>query len=308
MDLTPRRLVLLFALDVAAIGALVLGQVDLRMHRRDPVYGVNQWGYRGEARGHKGPGPELRIAIVGGSAAFEAGTANPDTFASSLFFELQTAASGTDQGYSVVNLAAPRVGADTYPGTLRRYRFLDPDILVIFDGYDVLTGLPPHAREQSAMFSLTGYLPLLPAQLLGRPAWLSDADGGIAAELRDDIGPEDVSCAGASRSYCAAMVDTVRTALDDLQRPVVVATPPAVSQRHRRQQQSLAEMLRGTFERDARFRYLDVTTEVSLERRINSPDGVRRTPVGNHEVAVRVGKAIAGWLAAGWAGGIHRPK
>jgi hypothetical protein len=104
------------------------------------------------------------------------------------------------------------------------------------------------------------------------------------------------------------MVETVRTALDEVQRPVVVATPPVVSQRHLRQQQSLAGMLRGTFERDARFRYLDPTTEVSLERRINSPDGVRRTPVGNHEVAVRVGKAIRGWLTAGWAVESHRPK
>lgn len=304
MRLTSRGIALLFAADAVMIALLIMGLVDLRLHQRDTTYGVNQWGYRGEARAYKGPG-EIRIAVVGGSAAFEAGTPIEDTFATNLFFELQTAGSPVNQGYSVSNLAAPRIGADTYPSTLRRYRFLDPDIICLFDGYDALTGLPPHARERSAVFSLTGYLPLLAPRLLGRPAWLSDPDGGVADVLRDDAGATDVTCAGASRTYCAAMTETVRVALDELQRPTVVVSPPAVSRRHVQQQRSLETALREAFGRDARFQYLDLTMEVDLQKPINSRDGVRRTLVGSHEVAVRVGKALLAWLAAGWGEQLH---
>ena len=297
MLLTPRRIALLFALDLAVVGMFVLGLVDLR--RRDVDLGVNQWGYRGQARAEKGPGPELRVAVLGGSAAFETGMPWTQVFVADLGTELQKAGNLTDQGFSVANLSEPNIGADSYPGILRHYRFLEPDILCIFDGYDDATGLPPHARERSAMFRLTGYLPLLPARALGRAAWLSDPDRGVAPGLGDQGGAVDVTCAGESRSYCAAMIEAVRVAVDEEHLPTVVVSPPAVSERYVQQQHSLASTLQATFGGNPRFRYLDVW-EVDLRKRENSPDGVHRTAVGNHEVSVRIAKALIGWLAAGW--------
>jgi len=303
MPLTPRRIGLLFVLEAVAIALLILGLVDLRLHQRDSDRAVNQWGYRGEARAQKGAG-EIRIAVVGGSAAFEVGSPLSDTFAMNLFTEIQTATMLTNQGYSLVNLAAPHVGADSYPNTLRHYRFLDPDIICIFDGYDTLSGLPPFAREHSPFFRITGYLLMLPRRLLGLPGWMSDLDGGVADALRDDAGgASDVTCAGSSRAYCAAMTETVRVALQELHLPIVVVSPPAVSSRHLQQQRSLGTLLQESFGRDARFRYLDLTTEVDMKDPKNSRDGVRRTLVGDHQTAVRTAETMLKWLAAGWRRG-----
>jgi hypothetical protein len=49
------------------------------------------------------------------------------------------------------------------------------------------------------VFRLTGYLPVLTAQLLKQAGWMSDPDGGVADLLQDggSAPPQDVSCAGA---------------------------------------------------------------------------------------------------------------
>jgi hypothetical protein len=160
------------------------------------------------------PPGEIRVALIGGSAAYEAATKHEDTMAMAIVSQLQENGRPLSQEYSVVNLAQPRVSADSYVGTLRAYAFLEPDAVAVVDGYDAIAGLPPHAREQSAVFRTAGYLPILPARLLGRPAWLSDPDGGILDMLQDGrTDPADVGCDGASKAYCTAMADTVRFVL-----------------------------------------------------------------------------------------------
>ena len=78
--MSVRWLAIAFAGELAALGLLGLVQVDRRVHRRDTAFGVNQWGYRSEMRVEREPG-EIRVAILGGSAAFEAGVDVSDTFA-----------------------------------------------------------------------------------------------------------------------------------------------------------------------------------------------------------------------------------
>ncbi len=195
------------------------------------------------------------------------------------------------QNFSVVNLAEPRGGADSYGETLRHYAFLEPDITCVFDGYDALTGLPPHARQRSLVFRATGYLPLLPSRLLGQAGWMSDPDGGVADVLLDGRGPDDISCRGGSAAYCNAMADTVRVALDH-SKAVVVFSPPAVSSRHLAQQQSLGAALTQAFGHDQRFTYLDFTSAIDLSNTTNSPDRVHRTLEGNHVIAQRLASAI----------------
>ena len=291
------RLTALFILQAVIFAGLAFALLDRRAHERDAVFGLNQWGYRHEARGAREAG-ERRVAILGGSSVFEAGHAYDVTMAGQLFIELRQAGAAERRVYSVVNLSEPQAGADTFVRTLRDYRYLDPDLVCIVDGYDRLSGEPPHGRDRSLVFRATGYLPMLPAKLFGGRAWLSDADEGIAPTLRDDSGDRgDVSCAAGSASYCAAIADAVRAGLDQ-GRAVMVVSPPVVSGRHGRQQQSLAESLGRAFGTESRFRYLDLGGSIDLSDRFQSPDGIHRTDVGNHVVAQRIAHAILAWPGA----------
>jgi hypothetical protein len=288
--MTRRTILLVFALEAIVFAFLVFALLDRRAHKAD-VFGVNQWGYRGEARGERQPG-EIRVALVGGSAAYESATNLEDTMAMAIVSQLQEIGRPRNQEYSLVNLAQPRVSADSYLGTLRRYAFLDPDAVAVVDGYDTIEGLPPHARERSAVFRAAGYLPILPARILGRPAWLSDPDGGTVEMLRDGrTEPADVGCDGASKAYCAAMADTVRFVLQE-GLPIVVASPPFVTTRHAAQQRSLGALLTETFGSDPRFLYLDLGTAINLTHPAESPDGIHRTVVGNHEVGQPIAVGI----------------
>ena len=303
--MTRRTVGLVFALEAMVFAFVLFAQLDRRTHKAD-VFGVNQWGFRGEARGERQPG-EIRVALIGGSAAYEAATKHEDTMAMAIVSQLQENGRPLSQEYSVVNLAQPRVSADSYVGTLRAYAFLEPDAVAVVDGYDANAGLPPHAREQSAVFRTAGYLPILPARLLGRPAWLSDPDGGILDMLQDGrTDPADVGCDGASKAYCTAMADTVRFVL---QRglPVVVASPPFVSTRHAAQQRSLGAYLSRTFASDPRFLYLDLGTAINLTHPAESPDGIHRTVVGNHEVGQPIALGLLRLLDRARAAPVNAP-
>jgi hypothetical protein len=296
MSRTPRALTALFAAETIAFAFLAGALLDRHLHQRDPSCGINQWGYREEARGSKQPG-EFRVSIIGGSAAFEAGVPFGKTLAAQIFYELRQAGAPNGQEYSVVSLAEPRVGADSYIDTIRDYAFLNPDAVCIFDGYDALSGMPPHGRRRSWVFRATGYLPMLPNLVLGRPAWMSDPDGGIADLLRDDQpDSSDISCGGTSGPYCAAIVETVRLGLR--QAPlVIVASPPSVSARHEAQQRSLSVMLTREFGQDPRFQYLDLGAAIDLGDPVHSPDGIHRTEVGNHVVGQQIATAVLQWRA-----------
>ena len=286
-----RRLAALLAVEIAVFAAVVLLLADRRMHQRDPGFGVNQWGYRDEARAEKEP-VEMRVAVVGGSAAYEAGVAVKYTFAGRLLFELRDAGAPRRQAWSVVNLAEPQAGADAYVPIVREYAFLQPDMVCVFDGYDALAGLPPHARERSRAFRAFGYLPILPARILGGPGWMSDPDRGLMPLLRDGPGdPADLSCAGAASAYCSAMRDTVRFALSRT-RAVIVVSPPSPSRRHAEQQRSLAAALASEFGSERRFAYVDGSSAVDLSNRTLSIDGVHRTDAANHELAARAAAAL----------------
>jgi len=214
MRMTRARLALLFALEAAGVAFFAFALLDVRARRAEALTGVNQWGFRGAAHVERNP-HEVRVALVGGSAAFqvsiEPGVVHEGTLADEILYQLREDTVRSGRYYDAVNLSEPRVSADSYVDALRRYQFLGLDVICVFDGYDTLGGLPPHARERSTVFRAVGYLPTLPARLLQRPGWMSDADLGLAEILRDDrTAPADVSCTGASRAYCAAMPYTVR--------------------------------------------------------------------------------------------------
>jgi hypothetical protein len=213
-----------------------------------------------------------------------------------LLIELRAAGARVGRPFSVSNLAEPAVGADAYVDTIRRYAYLRPDAIVLFDGYDALAGVPPRARRHSTVYRTVGYLPILPARVASRPAWMSDADGGIAPLLRSDTGADDVSCAGQSNAYCEAMASTVAFAVDRGY-PMLVASPPTVSAAHRRQQRSLAAKLAERFGGEPRFKYIDLGGSIDLRDPENSPDGIHRTDLGNHVVGQRIATELLRWTA-----------
>jgi hypothetical protein len=295
--MTTRRLTIMFVLEAVAFAWLAFALLDRRTHQRvQTEYGFNQWGYRDEPRGSKEPG-ERRVALIGGSALFEAGLLQPRTLTSNLFIELRAAGAPDQQQYSVANLAEPGASADSYAGTIHHYAFLDPDVICIFDGYDMPAAPPIHGRRHSLAFLAVGYLPILPAKLMGSPGWLSDADGGVAEMLKDKPnGAPDVSCAGASSSYCAAMAAAVRAGLEQ-GRAVMVVSPPSVSAQHARQQGSLGAALGQEFGRNPAFAYLDLGSVMNLSDPELSPDGLHRTDIGNHVVGQRIASALLKWPA-----------
>ncbi len=235
--------------------------------------------------------------MIGGSSLFEGALLQPRTLTSNLFIELRASGAHAGQQYSVANLSEPGAGADSYADTIRHYAFLDPDVICIFDGYDMPSTPPIHGRRHSLAFLAVGYLPILPAKLMGSPAWLSDADGGVAEMLLDKPnGAPDVSCAGASASYCAAMAAAVRAGLEQ-GRAVMVVSPPSVSAQHSRQQQSLGVALDREFGRSPAFAYLDLGSVMNLKDPELSPDGLHRTNTGNHVVGQRIANALLKWPA-----------
>jgi hypothetical protein len=243
----PVRFWSVLGLELAALALLTVVLLDVHAHRLEETNsGVNQRGFRGPLRTTKPPGP--RIAVVGGSAAFESGTPWWNTMAA----QMEDALNEHDSRRQtwVDNLSEPGAGAREYVAVLRDYAYLQPDVVCIFDGYDAVdeTG-PSHGRRGSFVFRLTGHL----------PGALAPADREPAPVLRDaPFDPVlDPSCSGASASYCLAMIDTVRFALDQ-KRAVLVATPPYVSPRHEIQQQSLAEHLARQFGNEPRFKYVNL--------------------------------------------------
>jgi len=248
----PRRFWFVATLEAAAVVLLSALLLDIHSHRRvETTTGVNQWGFRGPLRTTQEPG-DVRVAILGGSAAFAAGTMWWDTMPARLASALNEPLQGSRgrPTFRVDNLAEPGAGAQSYVQALRDYGYLDPDVVCLFDGYDAATGaVPPEGRRASTVFRLTGYL----------PGTLRGVDRGLAPLLKD--GPFnpvlDPSCSGASASFCLAMTDTVRFALQQ-KRIVVAATPPYVSAQHEIQQRSLAERLDREFGREPTFRYVDL--------------------------------------------------
>src|SRR4051812_17769458 len=99
------RLVALETAIFVLVGGVL---VDIAAHRRDDPYVINQFGYRGPPRVAKRPG-ELRVVIVGGSAAFAAGTPFLSTLGPELARAMNrlTGKTADDPFADVLNVAEP---------------------------------------------------------------------------------------------------------------------------------------------------------------------------------------------------------
>jgi hypothetical protein len=292
-SITPARAIAIGVAQVAVFGGVVLVLFDVAVHRRqDPAVGVNQWGYRGALI--SGPHEGLNVSLVGGTVAFAARTPVPGTIAAQLSTEINARMKWTRNDgprATVANLAEPGAGASTYVTMLREYAYLEPDVVCVYDGYDAANSTGVLGRNRSLVFRLTGYLPRSPAVLLMAAGADPLPEPAPDSLIRDPNAGADPTCSGASTAYCAAMADVVRFVLDR-GKAVVVATPPYLSVRHERQQQSLAETLARAFGHDARFRYVDLGRAIDLGNSSQSEDGVHPTAAGAHAIASRLADPV----------------
>lgn len=133
--------------------------LDLYLHRRfADSGGYNIWGYRGAIVGRKQPG-ERRLAMLGGSVAFGFGVRSDETIPHYLQQRLN-AMGGPPT--TVVNLGWNSEGAYSLAFTLKDYENLDYDAAILYSGYNDLVFNNQVFRHESALFRLTGYLPILP--------------------------------------------------------------------------------------------------------------------------------------------------
>jgi hypothetical protein len=161
-----RKLLFAVAAVLLAAGMAVVGLLgaDLLLHRRaERSAGLNVWGYRGPTvpRRHSG---EPRVAVLGGSTVFGYGVTWDQAFPAAL--ERLLAASAPGPQWSVVNLGYNNEGAYSFRFTLEDFAYLEPDVVILYEGYNDMIGDdgPNTAlfRHSSPVFRLTGYMPILP--------------------------------------------------------------------------------------------------------------------------------------------------
>lgn len=171
-----------------ALPVVLIASLDLYLHHRYASNGgFNTRGYRGPIVGRKQPG-ERRIAVLGGSTAFGYGVRTDETFPWHLEQMLNQPAMRPGEGpVTVVNLAWNGEGAHSFRFTLEDYDYLDPDVVILYSGYNDFSFNNLVFRRESAIFRLTGYLPILP--VIPIREWLQVDDlsqtrkaGGVAFE------------------------------------------------------------------------------------------------------------------------------
>jgi hypothetical protein len=286
--LTRRAVLIALALEGLVFLGMGVVVADVRAHGRlEQARGVNARGFRGPLTIHKSP-HERRVAIVGGTAAYGYAVNWPESLGPTLQNRLEQ---GWREKYrrddvtSVVNLAEPGAGASSYIETLRRYAYLAPDVVIVYDGYSAADSKAARGREDSVVFRSIDYLPILTSVAAGRAPW-QVAPPDVDPLLKDEVGG-DPSCGGMSASYCKAMSSTVAWSLSR-NLIVLVVSPPYVSARHGRQQESLAGDLARQFQSDPRFQYLAIGASADLRDREFSSDGIHLNAAGYEAVGDRL--------------------
>jgi hypothetical protein len=318
---------------VSSGGVLLIVDLYLHYHLADSA-GYNIWGYRGTPAGLKKPG-ELRVIVLGGSTAFGYGTHADEAFPAYLQQRLVERRRRAGEGPAVVvNLAFNRQGAYSFRSTLEDYRYLDADVTILYEGYNDLMGEPNQLsfRHDSAIFQLTGYLPIFPmafrekadALLHGglvredgnrgattfRPNLANRVSGraleqaGLVAaslerqlaQLRTSTAPSPEKTAG---SRCpprwAFYCQAVADAIETSlaqKQHVVVVTQPYIGDIHREQQAALAAALDRGYGGDPRVRYVNLGDAIDLKDPAYCYDGMHLLPIGNQLIADRLVDAV----------------
>jgi lysophospholipase L1-like esterase len=214
----------------------------------------------------------------------------------------------------VVNLAYPNETAACYPSTLQQYAYLNPDLVLIYSGYNDLdlTFRPESTcfRNHSLVFVATGYMPML--DQYAREKWYSVRYGSVEEGYRQAEGSHTVGEMIADRgnrrleapdpvtgetavSHYVRLIDNVVTQQLTLGRSVLFVTQPYLNNDHREQQAALRASF-AALQANTHFRYLDLGNAVDLATadRDVAFDGLHLTARGN----VTIANAMIDTLAA----------
>jgi lysophospholipase L1-like esterase len=284
----------------------VLVGIDLYLHHK---HGINLRGYRGPSVGRKQPG-EKRVAILGGSTTWGFGLKAGQDFPA----QLQTMLAerrDVSTPIDVLNLGFNNEGAYSFKFTLQDYAYLEPDVVVLYSGYNDVRGTENKIifRHRSPVFVWTGFLPLLPSLTIDKlTVWKRKLTGSDertifeppdvkkiknGEELRKQVGSltakstmdaTTATCVSEWRFYCEQISETVSLALKEGKR-VLVVTEPYISDEHVAQQAAIESMLSVRFAGNPSVRYLNLGTAVDLRDTSLCWDGMHLTQEGNRRIA-----------------------
>lgn len=201
----------LVAMAMAFAGATLLFFVaDLILHTRaERSAGLNRHGYRGPVIGRKQPG-ELRVAMVGGSTVFGYGVGWNESVPADLERDLRDR---LHRPVTVANLGYNNEGAYAFVPNLEDFSYLDYDLVILYEGYNDLTGdedvNTSAFRRQSAIFRLTGYFPILPLYLKEKAMMLRSGNDLNAAYDSERYGNKTVFRPGLARRTAAGAMTAI---------------------------------------------------------------------------------------------------
>lgn len=208
-----RRKKIIFALVAISLSTFaMLGVVlaaDLFVHQRAAkTAGLNRWGYRGPVLGRKQPG-EVRISFLGGSTTFGYGVSPEHAIPA----QVEQRLNGPAGRVTTANLGMNNSGAYSFLFTLQDFEYLDPDVVVLYEGYndrggDAEGGNRHLLRHDSAVFRLTGYYPILPLVLSERAMLLRYGDLATAYAAKGGIQPTTVFRPGLAQRTAAGALET----------------------------------------------------------------------------------------------------
>ena len=272
--------------------------VDVYLHHRHEMNaGLNIWGYRGPVLEDKQDG-ERRIAVIGGSTAFGYGVTWPDAIPALLEQKLNDVAP-SGETYIAANLAYNAEGAYSFKYTLRDYAYLDYDLAILYTGYNDLStdqNKQVH-RHTSAVFTLTGYMPIFPvifsekammlryggdleAAYIGEKTVFTPNTGDrfsataletavrVGKSLEQQLGrlatadplnslTTTATCEGDWQAYCEQVTLAVDQLLAD-GKLVLVVTQPYISDGHVVQQNNLVAMLNRSYGANENVRHVNL--------------------------------------------------
>jgi hypothetical protein len=207
-----------FALAAVLLSAVLtvcfVAGIDLYLHHRFAASGgYNIWGYRGPVAARKQPG-ERRLVMLGGSVAFGFGVRSDETIP--YYLQQHLKAPGRPP-ISVINLGWNSEGAHSLKFTLKDYEYLDYDGAILYSGYNDLVFNNQVFRHESAIFRLTGYLPILPIVPIRQ--WLH------LANLSETMGGRVVFRPTLSDRYATEAADTALRISQALDRELARFSP-----------------------------------------------------------------------------------
>ncbi len=224
------------SLSLVAVMLLLLA-ADLVLHKRaERSAGLNRYGYRGPVVGRKRPG-ELRVAMLGGSTVFGYGVGWTESIPAQLEPRLQAR---LGRPVTAVNLGFNNEGAFAFVPNLEDFDYLDPDVIVLYEGYNDLPGDSgvnrAVFRRHSAVYRAFGYFPILPLYLDEKAMTLrhgSDLNVAYDAERRRQGNEKVVFEPNLAKRTSAGALEAIAAmtrALDgQLEKTRNVSPPPAIA-------------------------------------------------------------------------------